>query len=314
MGIKRMIAYLDRYSVVARVTVNVDEPAFVASHKGHACYPLGRFQTTLTTHELRYALSNGWIENVHAFSWYKNAPLFSDYVTDFYNLRMQYRADRNQGFEAICKLLINSLYGKFGQTGLLQRIIGKSNPNEIWHMPVINAQSGKRGYQTSLGGIIYEEHHEGESYHSMPVIAAHVTANARLYLLSLIKKAGRENVYYCDTDSLIVNKMGYYNLESELNENELGKLKIETQSPWLIVNAPKDYEMSERKKIKGIRANAEQINDNTFLQEQWVKLAGLIRQGFDEGYTSKEITKHQNRVIYSGTVTTSGRVEPFRLE
>jgi hypothetical protein len=180
-------------------------------------------------------------------------------------------------------------------------------------MPILNAQTGKHGIITSLGGSIYETQPEGESYHSMPVIAAHVTANARLYLWSLIEKAGRENVFYCDTDSLIVNRMGYYNLESEIQENTLGKLKIETQSPYLIVNAPKDYEMSDRRKIKGIRANAQQLDDNTFLQEQWVKLAGLIRQGFENGYTSKEITKHQERVIYSGVVTETGRIDPFHL-
>ena len=313
LSIRRMINYLERYSVIARVTVNVDQPAFIASVNGHAAYPLGRFETTLTSNEIRMALSNGWLEELHEFSWYENKPLFESYVNDFYNLRMSYREAGNKGFEAICKLLINSLYGKFGQTGIEQRVIGKSNPDEIWHMPVINAQTGKRSYQTSLGGVIFEEFHEGESHHAIPAIAAHVTADARLYLFSLIQKAGFENVFYCDTDSLIINRMGYYNLESEIQPDVLGKLKIETQSNWLRVNAPKDYEMSERKKIKGIRNNAIPLDDNTFIQEQWVKLAGLINQGFELGYTSKEITKHQQRIIHSGTVTMTGKIEPFVL-
>jgi len=313
LGIKRMISYLSRYSVVARVTVNVDEPAFITSVNGHAAYPLGRYQTVLTTNELDYALKNGWLEKVHEFSWYKNAPLFESYVTEFYNLRMKYRHEHNTGFEAICKLLINSLYGKFGQSGIQQKTIGRCGPDEIWHMPLINARTGKRSYQTALGGSIYEESHDGESYHSMPVIASHVTANARLYLLSLIKRAGWDNVFYVDTDSLIVNTQGYYNLEGMVDEQKLGMLKVETHSPWLIVNAPKDYEMLDRCKIKGIRSNATQISSNVFSQEQWVKLAGLIRQGFAQGYTSKEIEKHQQRVIYSGVVTETGKIDPFRL-
>jgi len=313
LPLKRMIGYLSRYSVMARVTVNVDKPVFISKVNGHAAYPLGRFQTVLTTHELEYALTNGWIESLQEFSWYKQDEIFTDFIQDYYIMRLGYRQSGNTGFEAICKLLINSLYGKFGQTGINQKIIGQSKYDEIWTMPTINAQTGKRGVITSLGGSIYETQPEGESYHSMPVIAAHVTANARLYLWSLIEKAGRENVFYCDTDSLIVNRMGYYNLEGEIQDNILGKLKIETQSPYLIVNAPKDYEMSERRKIKGIRFNATQIDDNTFLQEQWVKLAGLIRQGFENGYTSKEITKHQERIIYSGVVTETGRIDPFHL-
>ncbi len=313
LSIKRMISYLSRYNVIARVTLCADEPAFIAKVNNHAAYPIGRFETTLTTNEIIYALENGWVEKLHEMSWYKKDDIFRDFVLDFYNLRIAYRGSKNTGFEAICKLIINSLYGKFGQTGIIQSIIGRSDYNEVWHMPVINAQTGKRGYQTSLGGTVYEEWHEGESYNAIPAIAAHVTANARLYLLSLIKRAGWENVFYCDTDSLIVNRLGYYNLESEINESELGKLKIETQSPWLIVNAPKDYEMSDRKKIKGIRNNAIVLDDSTFVQEQWVKLAGLIREGFTNGYTSKEIIKHQQRVIYSGIVTATGHVKPFEL-
>jgi hypothetical protein len=98
-----------------------------------------------------------------------------------------------------------------------------------------------------------------------------------------------------------------------IDENKLGMLKVETHSPWLIVNAPKDYEMEGRKKIKGIRNNALDMGDGKYLQEQWVKLAGLIRQGFEQGYTSKEITKQQQRIIYSGVVTETGRILPFHL-
>lgn len=314
MGLKRMIDLSGRYAIVARCQVNVDEPVYVSRVNGHACYPLGRFETVLTSQELQYGLERGWIEDVSEFAWYRQLTLFASYVNEFYKLRMQYRAEHNQGFEAICKLLINSLYGKFGQTGIEQKIIGRSKPNEVWHMPVLNAQTGQRGYQNSLGGIIYEEQHNGESYHAMPAVAAHITANARLYLWSLIKKAGRQNVYYTDTDSLIVNQSGYDNLSDMIDENTLGKLKIELSSPWLQVNAPKDYEMEGRKKIKGIRLNAVDLGGGKFGQEQWIKLNGLIRQGFMQGYTSREITKQQQRIIYSGRVLPSGVVLPFELD
>lgn len=313
LGLKRMISYLNRYAVIARVMINTDEPVYITKVNGHAAYPLGRFETCLTTHELQYALVHGHLEDVFEFSWYKQGDLFSRYVSDFYNLRLQYRDQANQGFEQICKLLVNSLYGKFGQTGLDQRIIGQVAYDEIWRRPLAHAQKSLTGQITALGGTVYETIQRGESYHAIPAIAAHVTANARLYLWSLLKQAGHENVYYCDTDSLIVNQMGYYNLEHLIEPDTLGKLKIELISPWLIVNAPKDYEMEGRKKIKGIRSNAIQLDNSTYLQEQWIKLAGLIRDGFENGYTSKSIVKHQSRIIYSGRVLPSGWVEPFDL-
>lgn len=313
LGIKRLISYLSRYAITARVTVNTDEPVYITKVNGHTAYPLGTFDTVLTTHEIEYALMNGHLESVHEFAWYKQENLFHEFVNDFYRLRLMYREEDNPGFEQICKLLINSLYGKFGQTGQSQRIIGKAQPDEVWHMPLVKYQLNETGYLNALGGSVYETWSESESFHAMPTIAAHVTANARLYLWNLMKKAGRENVYYCDTDSLIVNSLGYYNLERLIVHDVLGLLKVEVKSPWLVVNAPKDYEMEGRKKIKGIRLNAVEITPGIFAQEQWIKLAGLIRQGFKSGYTSKEITKEQLRVIYSGVVQVDGRVEPFHL-
>jgi hypothetical protein len=308
-----MIQYLSRYSVIARVTLSLDSPAFVSKVNGHICYPVGRFETVLTTNELTYALQQGWLESVSEFSWYRKASLFESYIDRFYSLRMGYKLDGNTGFETICKLLINSLYGKFGQTGIRQTIIGSSAYDEIWHMPVINEQTGVVGYRTSLGGVVYEDQPGGESYHAIPAIAAHVTANARLYLYSLMMKSGRENVFYVDTDSLIVNREGYERLAGDVVSNELGKLKIEQASSWIVINAPKDYEMEGRRKIKGIRENAVELSPGVFEQEQWIKLAGLIRQGFQRGYTSKTIVKHQQRLIYSGVVGDDGGIDPFEL-
>lgn len=310
---RRLVEYLRRYSVIARVNLTTDEPVFLHKVNGRAAYPVGTFEEVLTTNELIYAFEHGFVNQVLAAAWYKKAALFTDYVQTFYDLRMQYRQAHNAGFEQICKLLVNGLYGKFGQTGMKQKVIGKASPQEVWTETLIHADTGRHGQRVAIGGVVYDQIAEGESYHSMPGIAAHITANARLHLWSLIQQAGRENVYYCDTDSLIVNSFGYYNLEQSLDENKLGMLKIELSSPWVEIRAPKDYSMQGRNRIKGIRDNAEQLDSHTFRQEQWVKMAGLIRQGFQQGYTSKEIIKHQAREITSGLVDGTGRVTPFEL-
>lgn len=314
LPIKRMIQYLGRYNVIARVTVNVDLPAFVKKVNGFTAYPLGRFDVTLTTEELKLALSHGWIEKLHAMSWYRSGNIYQTYVDQFYSLRMMYRQQGNKGFETICKLLINSLYGKFGQTGLRQEIIGEADLDEIWSIPVIHIDKEIRSRQVAIGGIIYEEFHEGESYHAMPAIASHVTANARLYLFDLIQQAGRENTFYCDTDSLIVDQTGYDRIEGMISQDQIGKLKIELQSDYLTIHAPKEYEMSGRKRIKGIKKNAIEIAPGVFEQEQWPRLAGMIRSGMPEVYATATIQKHHSRRIRSGTVRASGWVDPFHLD
>jgi len=314
LTIRRLIAYLERYNVIANVRVNVDLPAFVKKVDGFTAYPLGRFDTTLTTEELKFALRRGWVEKLYAMSWYRTTNIYQTYVDQFYDLRMKYREDGNTGFETICKLLINSLYGKFGQTGLRQEIIGSAELDEIWSIPVIHLDNHTRSRQVALGGIIYEEFREGESYHAMPAVAAHVTANARLYLFELIQRAGWENVYYTDTDSLIVNKKGYAILEPLVSANEIGKLKIEIESDFLTIHAPKEYEMRGRKRIKGVKKDAIEISPGVFKQEQWPRLAGMLRDGMPQEYATVTIQKHHSRRIRSGEVQPDGWVKPFQLD
>ena len=313
LSIQRMINYLLRYNVIARVTVDVDTPVFVTKVDGFTAYPLGRFDVTLTTNELILALQYGWLEKIHAMSWYKRERIFETFIDDFYKMRLAYREEGNTGFEQISKLLINSLYGKFGQTGLTQKVIGTAAYDEIWSIPVHNISNGVNSRQIALGGVVIEEFHQGESFHSMPAIAAHVTANARLYLFSLIQKAGWDNVFYTDTDSLIVNQSGYDNLSGHISENELGKLKVELASNDVEIYAAKEYRMGDRMRLKGIRPNAVEVSKGVYEQEQWPKLTGSIHAKMPDDYITHTIEKHQSRRVRSGLVSPSGWVEPFQL-
>ena len=309
------LAYkLDRFACVARVTVDVSEPWFPLIVGNHTCYPTGEFTTTLTTPELKLCIDRGWLREVHQCTWYREAPIFGDYVDEFSDLRRTYEREGNLGFAEICKLLVNGLYGKFGQKGMHQEIIGECDPSVVKREKVIDYESGEVWDQVWLAGRIWREWKEGESYHSFPAIAAHVTAYARLRLYSLVRRVTPGHVFYLDTDSLIVDSVGYRDLESEIRPGVIGALKVELESPFLTINAPKDYTMLNRVKLKGVKADAIEIGPGVFQQTHWLKLAGLIRAGITEGYMTKDIVKHQKRIIHSGEVLPTGWVQPFHLQ
>jgi hypothetical protein len=165
-----------------------------------------------------------------------------------------------------------------------------------------------------LAGKVFRESRQGESFHSFPAIAAHVTAYARLYMGELLFSLPRHHVFYMDTDSFIVDQTGLSKIEALLDDTVLGKLKIEHESPWLTINAPKDYAMLEATKTKGISKNAEQLSANRYRQEQWVRLAGMLALGDVSSYLVRTVDKEQRRIIYSGEVLRSGWVRPFTLE
>ncbi len=308
------LAYkLARYAMVADVTIDVTEPWFPYKVDKHTCYPIGRFRTTLTTPELKLCIDRGWMVEVHSAAWYREERLFSDYVITFNKLRREYEHQGEAGFAKICKLLVNGLYGKFGQRSIKIEPIGECDPSIVKREKVYDEVNDEIFDQVYLAGFIYRERKEGESFHSFPAIAAHVTAYARLNLYSLANSIPKHHIFYMDTDSLVVDKTGYEVLEGEIIPGKLGALKIEQTSPWLKIHAPKDYSMEGRFKLKGISPKAERLSEGVYKQTHWLKLAGLIQEGITEGYITKEVTKHQLRVIHSGVVLPSGWVQPFHL-
>lgn len=326
---------LRNFSVIARVTVNTDLPAFVVKHNKRNVYPIGVFDTVLTTPELMYGLETNVIEKVHEIAWYGQAFIFKDYVDYFTGLKVGYEMEGNTAFRGIAKLYINALYGKFGQTG--DKIVKRDTPIPekgltsrvaTGLLKVLGRAKGQ-GEAINMGTFNYvskvwsrpkgfalrqrRKKPPEESYNSFPAIVAHVTAYARIYLWELMIKAGRNNVYYCDTDSLIVNQRGLDNLKHLIDNTKPGYLKIEKQGSNLSIFAPKDYVISDRVRQKGIRRNAEQLAEGVYRQDQFLGLAGAIRHGNTDLVTISKVTKTLRREIKTGKVGKDGWVSPFRF-
>lgn len=313
VSIEMLKRKLERYSVIARVRLDTSDNYYPFRFNGHLCYPLGEFETTLTTPELKLAIETGRIDHVYAMAWYTQAQLFTEYVRYFYALRERYVLDDNRAYSEICKRLINHLYGKFGQHGFKQKVVGSCSIDKVFRETVYGEHSADRYWNMHIGGVIYKEWQEGESYHSFPAIAAHVTAYARLYLDKLRRKVTPGHVFYMDTDSLIVDETGFQELSPFLHNTELGRLKVEQESPWLTINAPKDYSMEGRKRIKGVSPKAVEAAPGVYDQTQWLRLFGMMNEGDLSGYTTKKVQKVLRRQIHSGVLRADGWIDPFQL-
>ena len=308
---------LSEYCVIAHVLLKTPERAFPKRLNGKLVFPVGYFDTFLCTPELVYGLDKGYIKKVYAAAVYRRARIFRDYVDFFYTKRLEYREKGNHAFAAISKLFMNSLYGKFGQRGEKWIEVGETaDPTPVFEWYEIDAETGESRRMRAMFGKIYKHTKEDESYNSFPAIAAHVTSYARMRLWNLINVAGERNVFYCDTDSLFVNEEGYRRLRyaQEVDDKELGKLKLEGTYGFAVIRGCKDYVLEgDEERIKGIRKNAERIDDNTFLQEQFRNPVFCIRNGVFDGVLVDKLVKTLKRKYDKGIVTSSGYVFPFRL-
>ncbi len=305
--------YLQTKAVVAKVLINTDEPVY-AVKGGRTAFPVGRFWTVLCTPELKYAFAFGHIEQVEQAVIYDHKNIFASYVDKFYSLRQEFKSAGVEVYDNLCKYMLNSLYGKFGQKGENWKKIGVC-PDEPDREELVFNYHGHRCTKLRylLGELFLMTGHD-ETFDSFPAIAAHVTAYARMHLWGLMQTAGSGNYFYCDTDSLIVNKRGFQCLKSELSQTVLGGLKIVEYCRSLTIRGLKDYSTPTKQVVKGIRKNAVKIGDGVYRQEQWPSFKGLLRDSQTEDYTIKIITKHLGREYTKGTVTDSGLVDPFVLD
>lgn len=129
-----------------------------------------------------------------------------------------------------------------------------------------------------------------------------VTTYARLLLNHYISICGEGNVYYTDTDSLTVNKLGYERLKMYIDDKELGKLKCELQFNSGTINAPKNYTFSVKKKIqlKSIQSINRNFNADGLILEQ--KSIILKRRDRSKGIPTSAI--NDNGTFYYWRFTT----------
>ena len=310
VSLRELNDLLSEYMVTAHVAINTNIPIYPIRHAGKLIFPIGKYETYLSSPELTHALAYNHIEKVYACAVYKKAHIFQDFVDYFYKKRLEYKRKDNEVMSLFCKLLLNSFYGKFGQNGRKYERIGTTPDDKIIVWNEYDVETGVTHKMRQYANVVECQAELAESLESHPAIAAHVTANARMLLWEFICIAGRENVYYTDTDSLLVNVEGYANLISLLSDTKLGCLKLEKTITSATIYGPKDYVFGDIVKRKGISPKAIEIAPGVFEQDQFPSFKGLLRRGDLDTYFIRRITKHLTRQYQKGMVTVWGDVLP----
>lgn len=190
--------------------------------------------------------------------------IFEDYINTIYKKRIE---SKNKIDNHLYKLLMNSLYGRFGLSKDLSKTIIR-NKEKDWLNEIIytsnNIYEGKLtnlsindynikkikenietlDYNESEKIEILKEIEEVEQGLSKMIcsiqISASISAYSRMYLINTMKREielGNE-IYYYDTDSIHCKRKME---ETMIDEKELGKYKLEGEIEESIYLSPKVY-------------------------------------------------------------------------
>ena len=306
--------WTDGFSVVAECDIDTDAPIYPKVHEGKLVFPVGRFSVSLATPEFMCARERGHIRKVHRVSVYEQLPLFREFITEMFEHRQAAKAGDDTVNAWQFKILMNSLYGKFGQRGRRYEIVDGCEPNDIDVWDEYDDVTGEISHWRKFGGVVQSWVEEDEARDSHPAIAAHVTSFARLKLWAAIEAAGREHCFYADTDSLVLDQEGFDRVQHLLDSSKLGMWELERTLDHIVLHGPKDYQFDDKVKCKGVRATATWLDDCTVVQDRFVGFRGLLREGSLDAPIVHPITKRLSRRYTKGVVKPGGVVLPFALE
>ena len=219
------------------------------------------FDGALMYPELNYALENGWeLVEVKELWRSEGIELFKEYVEYFYNLRLEMKKNGDQR-EKFCKVLLNSLFGKFGSKDRHERIESWEEKEKIKKKEYPEGETWHDHYDSKFWT---NDPNDGSYFVSKEAtikprcqffpIAAAITSNARVELQSNIARCQAEGfkVVYCDTDSVhlydLGNKKPPFEIGSALGQWDLERPKGSTADvvPSAIYYERKAYTWKDR--------------------------------------------------------------------
>jgi len=303
---------MERRSCILSGVITTDEPRYAMRHDSRIVFPVGTFPVNLCTGDIQTALDNNHLEKVTELIAYIQKPIFSSWVDHWYGKRLDAKSRGDIVEDTMTKGMLNQLYGRFGMSKRRWETIGTYEGDIIPHSYDLDLTTGEITEYRAWNGIIEQRFDEPESRDSMPEIAAHITSYARQYMYLIFQTAGRENVYYSDTDSVIVNNQGLENLSNWIDPLKLGYLKHEWSGD-IEINGAKDYQVSGHPaKIKGIKKNAVKVGMSTWIQPRFRGWAGMRRANeLDRILIYPKTVKTLNREYKKGTVLASGKIVPL---
>lgn len=304
---------LNRYYCVAQVKVKASLPVYPYKRLHKLIFPTGVFITTLNNPELIYALSRDEILEVQKICLYSQTDIFKGYIDFFYDLKLSSEIKGDQISRHLAKIMMNSLYGKFGQRNVISKVVSNTTDIKYGRITGYSEKLNSSVEVNCLGKDMEVSYKQGESTYSFPAIAGAVTAYARMYLWHLMTQAGLKHVFYCDTDSLMVDKEGYDNLSSFIDTYKLGYLKLEDTTDKIIIYGAKDYIFGEEIKHKGIPKSAVENKPGVWEYEQFRGAKTWLSDGLSPNVLVYTKEKRRKSVYDKGVINPDNTISPIVL-
>jgi YD repeat-containing protein len=304
---------VDNWLMVADVIIETNVPIYPIKKNNKLVFPVGRFRTSLCSPSLNEAIKRGHLKEVKKVAIYTGSIIFDKYVDYFYFLRSEYKKEGKPILDRLCKIMLNSLYGKFGQKKTLIDWEENFEPPDTWREETIDLVTGEKEIAYKMFNKIIREVGETDAKNSFCAISAHITDAARVLLWKIIEEIGHGHVLYCDTDSIKIRSSDFDRVKYPINNQALGALKVEDTFNEFEILGPKTYITENKRVMKGIPVSAKMLDHYRYQYDTWLRQATHLKKGIDRYFIVRDTIKEISPEYDKGIVTETGKVIPFQL-
>jgi len=308
--------------IITSPSKNLNIPIIQTKVKERTVSPLGKWRDILFSEEIYNAMKYGYKFEILRGYLFDKDYIFTEYITDLYSIKEKH--NKSHPLFLISKLLLNSLYGKFGtnleiffDTQIVidnKEMINIINSDKYIIKDAIDLENDK-----SLVIIFNENKYKDkliestiDSSKNISVsISSAISSYSRIFMSNIKMKLIKDGIkiFYTDTDSLFTNKY----LNKNLIGTKIGQWKLEYDFDEAVFLAPKVYggiikkDKTEITKIKGFKNKVSYKNLKSLLNKN--KSLSLSHKKWHKNFQDSEIiikdqiytlipTENKRKLIY----------------
>lgn len=285
--------------------------------------PYGKWSGVYFSEEIKYAVTKGYKIKIIKGLKFRKKNIFKEFIDHLYYIRNN---NKSEMVKLVSKLLMNSLYGRFGMKKKAEKtIIVNQNEKGLYYALHSIIRDIKINKEESLLSYHEDIDHQAvikcrkifdsetmkilekyikqckinsERVISAPHIASAITSYSRIHMAPFKEIS---NIYYTDTDSIVIEKKKLHLYKPYISD-KLGDFKIEFQAKKGYFVAPKIYLLKgEQSKIAFKGFPKSELETNKI--EKWFKNR-TEKEGITISYTKvfiRDLTnlniKKEKRVI-----------------
>ncbi len=267
-------------------------------------YPVGSWSAWYNFNELRNAIKTGLVTIKDCKEFYYS-PRFKFFELIKYMHHYFEKKNVSKGAEReIYKLLLNSLYGKFGQKNYGKQIYFKDYKDAYQYIKDNKTQNIEIQYFSEARKdcyLVVRGRENNVSWH-LPLISSYICSAARITMLNYYLKYSKY-LLYTDTDSLITSKP----IHKKYIKNDLGFFKQEHYAgDSVFIRGNKNYSYTSKNKtvtvIRGVpKKNATLNKDGSYTYKKMIRTKEAIRRKLEAGkfvnVIKRDIKKYTKRIL-----------------